>query len=128
MLRTSLILLLSLSVPVVAQTTPTGPRIDMNAAGNGTPGSNGEGTASVSGSIILPAGWTLSIHTLTIRYAKDGGSSSLNAFAPVKGALSFSASTILKSGNYKVWAVIDVKDADGRERQISSDPSNITVQ
>jgi hypothetical protein len=129
MIRLALLLSVCLPCAAWAQST-TGPRIDLNAAGGmGQPGS-GEGSASVSGNITLPPGWQLSIHTLTIRYAKEGGGTTLNALLPLKsnGSTAFSASLGIKSGSYKIWAVIDVKDADGHERQISSDPRSVTVQ
>ncbi|HKB05854.1 MAG TPA: hypothetical protein VKD90_26900, partial [Gemmataceae bacterium] len=87
----------------------------------------GSGPVTVSGKIILPPGWKLSIHTLTIRYKKPGGAATLNAFLPVKGP-EFKATINITSGSYQVWAVIDVKDAEGRERQISSPVQSVTVQ
>jgi uncharacterized lipoprotein YbaY len=128
MLRLPLILALGLPLAAMAQSQAL-PTININVAGDqGTPGSTGEGSISVSGKINLPPGWKLSIHTLTIRYAKQGGSTTLNTFIPVKSDSTFNSKLQMKSGSYSVWAVIDVKDAEGRERQISSSSSNVNVQ
>ena len=126
MSRLPLFLALFLPFAAAAQSPPP-PRIDFNAGGEmGQPGSTGEGVASVSGKIVLPPGWKLSIHTLTIRYAKDSGATTLNTLLPIVG-LNFATKLNLKSGNYKIWAVIDVKDPDGKERQISSEQRNVNV-
>lgn len=129
MLRLPLLVALGLPLVAIAQSSSSLPSISINAgADQGTPGSTGEGAVTVSGKIVLPDGWKLSIHTLTIRYAKNGGNSSLNAFLPVKADSTFNSKLNMKSGNYKIWAIIDVKDAEGRERQISSTPQNVNVQ
>lgn len=107
-----------------AHSSPPVPSISISASGSGS--GNDSGTASVSGTIHVPAGWELSIHVVTIRFQKNGGTRTLNALLPVKGA-KFGASTGVKKGSYTVWAVIDVKDAAGRERQISSEPTNFQV-
>jgi hypothetical protein len=88
---------------------------------------DGEGIATVSGKIILPPGWKVTVHVITIRYAKDGGYGSLNVLAPVKGD-KFSAKINLKAASYTVRAIIDVKDAKGRERQIASDDKIILIE
>lgn len=125
MSRLPFLVALVLPIAAAAQSPPSVPKIEITVSGQqGQPGS--DGTASVSGKITLPPGWKLSIHTLTIRYAKDGGATTLNAFLPID-QLDFNAKTNLKSGNYSVWAVIDVKDADGKERQISSDKQSVSI-
>jgi hypothetical protein len=127
--RLPLFLALCLPGIVVAQ-SPTEPRIELSASGSESPSgtiTDGEGPASVSGKIVLPPGWKLNIHVLTIRYAKDGGSRTLNTLLPVKG-LEFSTTLNLKAGSYTVWAVIDVKDTQGRERQIKSESKTIEVK
>jgi hypothetical protein len=117
--------LLVIAATATAQAPPE-PTITLEASGTGgTAGS--DGTVTVSGNINLPAGWKLSIHTLTIRYQKLPGASTLNALASVKGGGPFNLKLDMKSGSYSVWAVIDVKDADGREKQISSPPRNVNV-
>lgn len=122
MSRLPLLVALCLPVAVMAQ-APT-PSLDVTVSGES--GSGGDGIATVSGKITLPPGWKLSIHTLTIRYAKDGGNTTLNALLPINQP-DFKTKINLKTGSYKVWAVIDVKDADGKERQISSTPSNVNI-
>jgi hypothetical protein len=118
------VLAVSLAATAPAQGPPAGPKIDLQASGAGT--GTGDGSATASGKITVPAPWQLSIHVVTIRYQKDGSTKSLNAFVPVKGD-KFMTDVALKKGSYKVWAVIDVKDADGRERQISSDPQSVSI-
>ena len=120
-----LVLAIGLTASAPAQSPTTGPRIELGASGSGT--GTGEGSGTVSGTIICPAPWQLSIHTVTVRFQKDGGTKTLNAFIPVKGD-KFSATVNLKAGTYKAWAVIDVKDADGREKQIASEPRPISIQ
>lgn len=121
-------LLLALILPATLAADANEPGIDANVGTDGGTGdTNGEGVVSISGKIRLPAGWTLSIHTVTIRHEKHGGTTTLNAFLPVKG-LEFNNKVNLKAGSYKVWAVIDVKDSQGREREISSQPSNVNIQ
>jgi hypothetical protein len=126
MLRPCLLAVLAvgLAAPLSGQSPPPGPKIDLNASGSGT--GSGDGSATASGTITLPAPWQLSIHVVTIRYQKDGSTKTLNAFVPVKGD-KFTTNIALKAGSYKVWAVIDVKDADGREKQISSDPQSVSI-
>ena len=107
-----------------AQGPAQGPTINVNASGGGT--GNGDGTATVTGSINLPAGWELSIHVVTIRYQKDGTGKMLHAFIPVKGP-DFTATINLPKGSYGIVGLIDVKDKDGHERQISSGSQNVNV-
>lgn len=125
MLRYALLIACWLPLAANCQAPATTPKIQLSASGSGT--SMGEGTVSVSGSIFLPPGWKLTLHVLTIRHSQGGTSTSLNAFLPVKGN-TFSSQLSLKTGSYKIWAVIDVKDAEGRERQISSEPENVDLQ
>ena len=127
MIRPCLLILLAVGLTASApgQSPPPGPRIEVGASGSGT--GSGSGTASVSGTITCPGPWQLSVHTVTVRFQKVGGTKTLNAFIPVKGD-KFSANVDLKAGSYRIWAVIDVKDADGREKQIVSDPRNVTIQ
>lgn len=117
-------LLVALFLPAAVMAQASTPSLTINVSGES--GSGGDGIATVSGKISLPPGWKLSIHTLTIRYAKDGGNTTLNTLVPINQP-DFKTKVNLKSGTYKVWAVIDVKDADGKERQISSDPSNVNI-
>ena len=53
----------------------------------------------------------------------------VNAFVSVKGAqFNFQTELELRKGSvYGVGRVIDVKDADGREKQISSDPQSVSI-
>jgi hypothetical protein len=127
MIRPCLLVVLAvgLTAGAPAQSPPPGPRIELGAAGSGT--GTGSGTATVSGTITCPAPWQLSIHVVTVRFQKAGGTKTLNALIPVKGD-KFSASVDLKAGSYRIWAVIDVKDADGREKQVASDPRTVTIQ
>jgi len=125
MLRISFIAVAFFAVTASAQSPPA-PTITLEASGTGGTGGS-SGTVTVSGDINLPAGWKLSIHTLTIRYKKQPATSTLNAFGSVKGAGPFSIKLDMVAGSYSVWAVIDVKDADGREKQISSTPRNVNV-
>jgi uncharacterized lipoprotein YbaY len=132
MTRLPLLLAVSLAVAVAApaQTpAPPQPTIDLQVSGqSGTPGS-GQGTATVSGKVNLPPGWKITVHTLTVRYQKDGTVTTVNAFIPVKGApFKFATKLDLPNGSYSVWAVIDVKDADGREKQIASQAQNVPIQ
>ena len=121
-------LLVALTVGLIAsapaQAPQSGPQINISASGSGSGG--GQGQASVSGSIRCPAPWQLSIHTVTVRFKKDGGTKTVNAFLPVKGD-KFELDIDLKAGSYKCWAVIDVKDANGREKQISSDSQSVKI-
>ena len=97
------------------------PKIELKA-------SAGTGTISVSGSITLPAGWKLSIHTLTVKYQRATGGATLNWLVPVKGDAKFDRSMNMNGGSYSVWGVIDVKDSEGRERQITSETQSAIVQ
>jgi hypothetical protein len=126
MLRPCLLAILAvgLAATAPAQGPPPGPKIDLGATGSGT--GAGDGSATASGSITLAAPWRLSIHVVTIRYQKDGGTKTLNAFVPVKGD-KFTANIALKAGSYKLWAVVDIKDADGHEKQISSDSQSVSI-
>ena len=121
-----LAVLIPLTSSVAVAEAPTKPTIDLQVSGTSEPG--GQGVATVTGKVKLPPGWTLSIHTLTVRFQDAEGGRTLNAFGAVKGAdIDFSLKVNLKSGSYKVWGVIDVKDADGREQQISSKVQNVTI-
>jgi hypothetical protein len=106
---------------------PPEPTITLEASATGGGAVGTDGTVTVSGNINLPPGWKLSIHTLTIRYQKQPGVSTLNAFASVKGAGPFKLKLDMRPGAYSVWAVIDVKDSEGREKQISSPPRTANV-
>src|SRR5947207_14979316 len=100
-----LAVLIPLTTSVAAAQAPGEPTIDFKVSG--VSGSGGQGAVTVSGNVTVPAGWKLSIHTLTIRFQKAGTSSSLNAFGAVKGSdFSFSFKVNLKSGSYQAWAVI----------------------
>jgi hypothetical protein len=118
------VLAVGLVMPAPAQGPGPIPTISVNASGGGT--GNGDGTATVSGSINLQAGWELSIHVVTIRYQKDGTGKMLHAFIPVKGP-DFTATINLPKGAYGIVGLIDVKDKDGHERQISSASQNVNV-
>ena len=118
------VLAIGLTAAPAQSPPPAGPKLTLEASGGGTAGS---GTVTASGNITLPAPWELSIHVVTVRYQKQGGGKTLNGLIPVKGA-NFSAELQLKPGTYSVWAVIDVKDADGREKQISSEPKPFSIQ
>jgi ABC-type glycerol-3-phosphate transport system substrate-binding protein len=123
MMRLGFFALVAVAVATASAQTPQ-PKIEVSASGTGT--SQGNGTVTVSGSLTIPAGWQLSIHTVTVRFQKDGGGKTLNALIPVKGS-NFTQKVDLKSGSYKIWAVIDVKDTDGREKQISSEPQSVAI-
>jgi hypothetical protein len=127
MMRSFLIAVLAiigLAASAPAQSSSAVPSIEVTASGGGT--GNGDGIATVSGTINLPPGWELSIHVVTIRYQKDGSSKSLNVFISAKGA-NFSATINLPKGGYGIVGLIDVKDKDGHERQISSGSQNVNV-
>src|SRR5215213_2911493 len=107
--------LLAVGVAAPAQSPGPVPTIDLSVSGQSS--GSGEGTATVSGKVNLPPGWSLSVHTLTIRYKKAPGNTTVNGFIPVKGApFKFQSTLSLPAGSYGVWAVIDVKDPEGRER------------
>ena len=126
MTRPVLVALLAVGIGANAQAPPAGPRIDLSASPDASGAESGHGSATASGKITLPAPWELSIHVVTVRYQKDGSTKTLNALIPARG-LDFFATIDLKSGSYKVWAVIDVKDANGREKQISSDSQSVQI-
>jgi hypothetical protein len=126
MIRIPFFLALCLPGVAAAQTADV-PRIEFSAAAENGSMFDGEGIANVSGKIVLPPGWKVTVHVITIRYAKEGGTRTINALIPVKGA-QFSAKINLTAASYAVWAVIDVKDAEGRERQISSDRESIAIE
>jgi hypothetical protein len=113
------VLLLVVAGPSAAQAPPAEPKITLTAGG-------GSGTISVSGSIELPSPWKLSIHTLCVKYRRSSGGATLNWLIPVKGG-KFQASMNFNAGSYAVWAVIDVKDNEGREKQIGSETKEATV-
>ena len=127
MIRPALLAVLSLglAIPAPAQSPAPLPTIDVNASGSATGADSG--TATVSGTVTVPTPWELSIHVVTIRYQKEGGGKWLHAFLPVKGD-KFTATINLKKGSYTVVGMIDVKDKDGRERQISSGSQNLNVR
>lgn len=121
--------LLVVAVAAPAQSPTPEPTIDFNVSGqSGTPGS-GTGTATVSGKVTVPPGWKVTVHTLTIRYQKDGTGTTVNAFAAVKGStLTFEAKLDLPTGSYTVWGLIDVKDQAGHEKQISSPSKGVPIE
>jgi hypothetical protein len=108
-----------LAQPTQAQAPPAEPKIQLQVT-------SGNGTITAKGSIDLPGPWKLSIHTLTIKYRKDGGTATLNWLLPVKGG-KFESALNMNPGAYSVWGVIDVKDNEGREKQISSPPQSAKV-
>ena len=121
--------LFALTVAAPAQSPPPPePTIEISVSGeSGAPGS-GTGTATVSGKVNLPPGWKITVHTITLRYLKNGTATTVNVFAPVKGTpFTFKAKLELPAGSYGVWGVIDVKDAAGREKQISSPSQGVTL-
>jgi hypothetical protein len=121
MTRLSLLAVLAFGLTAAQAQAPTdGPKITLRV------GSNGRGTATASGTLTVAAPWELSIHVVTVRFQNQGGTKTLNALIPVKGE-NFHAEVSLKPGTYRAWAVIDVKDADGREKQIACDVQVVTV-
>jgi len=113
---------LPLATSVAVAQAPGEPPIKVTVSG-------GSGSATISGNVNVPAGWKLSIHTLTVRFQKGGTNSSLNAFGVVKSSdSSFSLTVNLKPGSYQVWAVIDIKDSEGHEKQIGSPAQSVSVQ
>lgn len=126
MLRTALlaVLTIGLAASAPAQSPPPMPSIEVNASGSGS--GNGDGSASLSGRINVPAGWELSIHVVTVRYQKNGSGKMLHFFIPVKGP-NFSATVELPRGSYAITGLIDVKDKDGRERQITSGNQSVNI-
>jgi hypothetical protein len=118
------VLVIGLVAAAPAQGPSNQPAITVSASSTGD--GSGSGSISVSGTITTPAPWQLSIHTVTVRFRKDGGSKTLNVFIPVKGP-NFSATVDMKRGGYTVWAVIDVKDAGGHEIQIQSGQQQANV-
>ena len=124
MIRLSLAAVLAVGLAAAPAQRPTaGPKITLQVASTGT---GGQGGATASGKLTVPAPWQLSIHVVTVRFQKQGGNKTLNALIPVKGE-DFRAEVALKPGTYRAWAVIDVKDADGREKQIACDAQSVTV-
>jgi len=122
-----LAVLIALSASVAVAQAPAEPSIELSVSGGG--GSGGQGTITVSGKVTVPPGWSLTVHTLTVRFQKAGSAGTLNAFGAVKGSdLAFNFQVTLKSGSYRVWAVIDAKDKDGKEKQIKSKVQDATVQ
>ena len=124
MMRLCLFAILAIGLTSAPAQTPPTPKIDLGVNGSGT--TVGNGSATASGSITVPAGWQLSIHVVTVRFQKQTGGKSLNAFIPAKGN-NFTATVDLKSGSYTVTALIDVKDTDGREKQIESPPQLVNI-
>jgi hypothetical protein len=121
--------LLILAAAAPAQSPAPEPTIDINASGGSAAPGSDTGTSTVSGQVNLPPGWKITVHTLTLRYRKAGGSSSLNVFAPVKGStFKFEAKIELPTGSYDVQGLIDVKDAAGREKQIISGSKGVVIQ
>jgi hypothetical protein len=132
MTRLPLLLAGALVVTVAAPAQsppPPQPSIEFGASGeSGAPGS-GVGTVTVSGKVIVPPGWKITVHTLTIRHQKAGTVTTVNAFAAVKGdTLTFEAKLDLPAGSYTAWGLIDVKDAEGREKQVASPSRGVTLQ
>jgi hypothetical protein len=121
--------LLTLVAAAPAQTPTPEPTIDINASGGSAAPGSDTGTSTVSGKVNLPPGWKITVHTLTLRYRKAGGSASLNVFAPVKGStFTFEAKIELPTGSYDVQGLIDVKDAAGREKQIISSSKGVVIR
>jgi hypothetical protein len=121
-----LAVLIPLTTSVAVAQAPGEPTINVKVSG--VSGSGGSGAVTVSGNINVPAGWKLSIHTLTVRFQKGGTNTTMNAFGAVKSSdFTFSFTVNLKSGSYQVWAVIDVKDSEGREKQIASPAQSVSV-
>jgi hypothetical protein len=109
----------------VAQ-APGEPTISLQVSGSG--GTAGQGTVTVTGKVKVTPGWELAIHTLTVRFQKSGTTSTLNAFASVKGSdIEFTLKVNLESGSYQVWGVIDVKDSKGKAKQIASQTQSVTL-
>jgi hypothetical protein len=122
-----LAVLIPLTASVAVAQAPAEPTIELSVTGGG--GGGGEGTITVSGKVKVPPGWSLTVHTLTVRFQKVGSGTTLNAFGAVKGSdLAFNFQVRLKSGSYQVWAVIDAKDKDNREKEIKSKTQSATVQ
>jgi len=121
-----LAVVIALTGSAVAQ-APAEPTMEIRVSGSSS--GSGGGVATVTGKVTLPAGWKLSIHTLNVRFQKDGSATSLNAFGPVKdGNVEFTLKVNLKEGTYKVWGLIDVKDSRNREKQIVSPAQSVTIQ
>jgi hypothetical protein len=108
-----------LAQPTQAQAPPAEPKIQLTVTA-------GNGSITANGTVELPGTWKLSIHTLNIKYQKDGAGATLNWLLPVKGG-KFNSTLNMNAGSYTVWAVIDVKDNEGREKQISSPPQTAKV-
>jgi hypothetical protein len=125
MTRLSLLAVLAVGLVAAPAQSPTGSP-SITAVASGSSDGSGSGKVTVSGTITLPAPWELSIHTVTVRFQKTGGGKTLNAFIPAKGP-NYSATVDLKRGAYSIWAVIDVKDADGHEQQIQSPPQQVNI-
>jgi hypothetical protein len=118
-----LAVLISLTASVAVAQAPAEPTIELSVSGGG------EGTITVSGKVTVPAGWNLTVHTLTVRFKPVGGGTTLNAFGAVKGSdLTFNFQVRLKSGSYQVWAVLDAKDKDNKEKEIKSKTQSAIVQ
>jgi hypothetical protein len=101
--------------------SPAEPTIEISISTQSGPPGSGTGTATVSGKVNLPPGWTLSVHTLTLRAKKAGTATTLNAFLPVKGhPHNFKVTLQLPSGSHAVWGIIDVKDPNNKTKEISS--------
>ena len=74
---TLLVVMFLLVRPSEAQGPAPTPKIELKVNG-------GNGRITASGNIFLPAGWKLSIHTLTVKYQKSGGGgATLNWLIPV---------------------------------------------
>ncbi len=116
----ALIFALAVAVPSAAQAPGSEPKINLQVVADGT------GRIKITGDVTVPTGWKLSIHTLTVRHKQTTGSATLNALIPVKGG-KFDLSMKMTAGQYSVWGVIDVKDNEGREKQISSESTAVTV-
>jgi hypothetical protein len=105
-----------------AQTTdPNQPSIELSSSGS-------SGKVTVSGKINLPPGWKVSFHTLCVRHLKDGTNVTVNLLIPIDGENSFKTSIDVPKANYTVWAVIDVKDSNNREKEIKSMPKPVMAE
>jgi hypothetical protein len=121
--------LLTLTAVAPAQSPAPQPTIDINASGGSAAPGSDTGTSTVSGQVTLPPGWKITVHTLTLKYRKAGTGASVNVFAPVKGdKFTFEAKIELPTGSYDVQGLIDVKDAAGREKQITSSSKGVVIR